>query len=140
MRILYVMVVVLGLLVFDVSVQKVCEINYIKIGSFFFGCIFIIWDVVFIVILVDVFKCIQIEGVKFGLKVVSVDKDLGMLILEQNVQFNGGQIILLWNVLVEVEGKGFKIIVIKIILVIYVIGEDFQKKLMCGVIEVVVFK
>ncbi|WP_235649144.1 MULTISPECIES: hypothetical protein [Stenotrophomonas] len=135
MRISYVMVAALGLLAFDASAQKACETNYTKAGSFFAGRTFTTWDVVPNVTPADALKRIQIEGVKSGLKVASVDKDLGMLTLEQNVQFNGGQTTLPWNVLVEAEGKGSKITVTKTTPATYATGEDFQKKSMCGVIE-----
>ena len=135
MRISYVMVAALGLLAFDASAQKACETNYTKTGSFFAGRTFTTWDVVPNVTPADALKRIQIEGVKSGLKVASVDKDLGMLTLEQNVQFNGGQTTLPWNVLVEAEGKGSKITVTKTTPATYATGEDFQKKSMCAVIE-----
>ncbi|WP_313442417.1 hypothetical protein [Stenotrophomonas sp.] len=135
MRISYLMVAALGLLAFDASAQKACETNYTKSGSFFAGRTFTTWDVVPTVAPADALKRIQIEGVKSGLKVATVDKDLGMLTFEQNTQLNGGQITLPWNVLIEAEGKGSKITVTKMTPPSYATGEDFQKKSMCGVIE-----
>ncbi|OBU64621.1 hypothetical protein A9K58_17075 [Stenotrophomonas maltophilia] len=129
------MVAALGLLAFEASAEKACETNYSKNGSFFSGRTFTTWDVVPNVAPADALKRIQIEGVKSGLTVASVDKDLGMLSFTQNTQLNGGQVTLPWNVMIEGEGKGSKITVTKMTPPSYATSEDFQKKSMCGVIE-----
>ncbi|WP_246161266.1 hypothetical protein [Stenotrophomonas cyclobalanopsidis] len=137
MRISYVLTAVLALVAFDASAEKACLTNYSNNGSFFAGRTFTTWDVVPGVAPADALKRIQIEGVKAGLKVASIDKDLGMLTFEQIGQLNGGQITLPWNVLVEADGKGSKITVTKSTPPAYATGEDFQQKSMCGVIEAV---
>ena len=136
MRTSYLLAATLALLAFDASAQaKPCETRYTKTGSYLAGRTFTTWDVVPTVAPAEALKRIQIEGVKSGLKIASVDKDLGMLTLAQIGQLNGGQITLPWNVLVEADGKGSKITVTKLTPPGYATGEDFQRKSMCAVIE-----
>jgi hypothetical protein len=111
-----------------------CETNYKKEGSFFAGRRFMTWGEVSKPP-EQAFKLIYQESVKSGLKVVNSDKDMGVLSLEQNVQLDGKQVSLPWNVLIEASGKGSKISVTKTTPSGYATGEDFQIRSMCSVIS-----
>ncbi|MBC7989932.1 MAG: hypothetical protein H7Y19_10175 [Luteimonas sp.] len=122
----------------DAQAEKMpCETNYKQEGSFFSGRRFTTWEEVAGVAPDKAFKLVYADAVKSGLKIVSTDKEMGAISLEQNQTLNGAQVSLPWNVLVEESGGGSKISVSKMTPSGYATGQDYQIKSMCAVIETV---
>lgn len=114
-----------------------CKRNYKQEGSFIAGRRFSTWDVVPVAPGVA-YKRIYAEVVKSGLTVVSSDKEMGMISIEQKnggVTNTGAQVDLPWNVVIEASGKGSKVNVTKTTPGGYSTSQDFQIASMCAVID-----
>lgn len=135
MRISCLLLATLAVVAFDASAKKPCEEHYVKNGGYLSGRQFSSWDVAPNVAPADALKRIHAEGVKSGLKVANIDRELGSLSFEQVASGSGGPVNLPWNVLIEPEGTGSKITVAKTTPPGYATSEDFQIKSMCAVIE-----
>ena len=120
---------------FDASASRPCETNYSKSGTLLKGRQFSTWAVIPGASPADVFRRLQSEGVKSGLRVAHADAASGILNFEQTVPHRTSTVTLPWNIVVESEGDGSKVTVSKSTPATYMTSESSHQSSMCSVIE-----
>lgn len=117
---------------------QACVTHYKQEGNFMLGRRFSTWGTV-ATPQPQAFKQIYRDAIKSGMKVVSSDKDVGALTLEQpnaGTTFGGNddQVSLHWDILVEENGNGSKISVNNSTPPSYSVSKKHQMTLMCQII------